>query len=128
MARTAPNRQSTEFARWLDAQLRRHELNQSGFAKKVGVSTSTVSRWMGDRLPEAAYADRIADALGADTDRVLGLIGIRPPTEPIKPDDPKVELIDLIKRADVTRYDRAKQLALTIRGWIEYDRSHPEGI
>lgn len=90
------------FGRWLRQQLRRHELTQADFARRLGTSTSTVSYWINDeRVPNPGSCDRIADLFHEDVDLVLTIAGHRPAVEPLAPDDPRRELIALLTRIDL---------------------------
>lgn len=67
---------------WLRRQLQRREMRQADLARRVGTSPGTVSSWVnGQRVPDPASCDRIADALGVDVDEVLMLAGHRPRIE-----------------------------------------------
>jgi transcriptional regulator with XRE-family HTH domain len=49
----------------LAALLKRERLHQSAFAERVGVGSSTVSRWLtGERRPSLELAQRIFDETG----------------------------------------------------------------
>lgn len=85
-------RMQETFAAWLTRQLARREMTPAEFGKKIGVPTSTVTRWINEgRRPTTRNSDLIADALGVDLDTVLALVGHRPNADP---DDPP-ELADL---------------------------------
>ena len=114
-------RESSLFGAWLEGQLRRRDLNQTEFANAVGVSTSTVSRWLGDRQPDASYADRIADALQLDVSDVMAKMGYLPASSD-DGDSPELrQIIALLRRVQLTE-DRAAGLEGTLRSWIEFDR------
>ena len=107
---------------WLQSQIDRREWTQSDFARRVGASTGLVSMWLaGKRVPSPASCDRIADVFGLPVDDVLTLAGHRPATEPIRPDDPRAELIGLVKRVRLTP-ERVWLLRQQLQGMIEYDR------
>lgn len=110
------------MAQWLRDRLRARDWNGSDLARALGVNTSTVSRWLrGVQPPAPTYCDRIADVFGVDADLVLTLAGHRPATEPLKPDDPRVRIISLLKRADLG-YGRAEGLEAMLQDWIDFDR------
>lgn len=68
-----------EFSAWLSHQLKQKGLSQSEFARRVKTSTGSVSMWVnGQRVPDPASCDRIADVLFVDVDEVLAIAGHRP--------------------------------------------------
>lgn len=67
------------FGVWFEQQLKSREMNQSEFARKLGVKQGMVSNWIrGARIPDPGSCDRIADALGLSIDEVLIQAGHRP--------------------------------------------------
>ena len=106
-----------DFADWLDRQLRRRGMSQAEFARRLETSSGTVNRWLHGaepRKPSPASCDLIADVLGVDRDEVLAIAGHRPPDEELAPDDPRRELIALVKRVRWT-----PERAGTIRALLE---------
>lgn len=71
-------RQSTTFGPWLLARLKDAGLTQGEFAERVGVSPTTVSRWVNGRVPDGSFIDQIADVLVLDYDLVSMQAGYRP--------------------------------------------------
>lgn len=64
---------SATFGAWLESKLSAARLNQREFADRIGVSQSTVSRWLRNyRVPEPASCDAIADVLLVPLDKVIG--------------------------------------------------------
>ena len=64
-ARPAPNTGSPSYAAWLSARLRAEGLTIEAAARKLDVSTKTVSRWMnGTTEPRLRDLYRIRDAFG----------------------------------------------------------------
>ncbi len=56
-----------EFHEWLQAELARRNLTNTRFAELVGVTQTTVSRWVaGERKPTRMHAFRVARALNID--------------------------------------------------------------
>jgi transcriptional regulator with XRE-family HTH domain len=67
-----------EFRDWFAHELRRREWTQADFARRSGVATSVVSRWMNlQATPEPSSCDIIADVFGIDYDFVLAKAGHR---------------------------------------------------
>src|SRR5687768_15256517 len=100
MGRKLPARDDPAFGAWLAREIKRAGMNQKEFADAAGVGTSTVSRWINGRVPDAQYCDLIADALQLDIDDVLARAGYRP-REVSNRDELKRRLIVLIERADL---------------------------
>jgi transcriptional regulator with XRE-family HTH domain len=92
------------FGRWLTAQLRRREWNESDLARRMERTPSVVNRWArGERTPNPASCDLLADVLGIDRDLVLAVAGHRPEAEPIAEGDPRRRLHALIDAIDWRR-------------------------
>lgn len=87
------------FSEWFRHQLTRREWSQRDFARRSDLAPSTVSEWYrGTRLPDPESCLKIADALNIDPDLVLVMAGHRPNIENLKPDDPRTDLIALVRR------------------------------
>ena len=103
------------FRLWLAQRLREQDLSQADFARRLGTRPNTVSGWVtGQRRPDPASCDRIADALGLDVDEVLTAAGHRPAR--YVEDDPLIrEAVALLRhlspsdRADVVTYARYRR-------------------
>lgn len=96
--RLSPDAGSLVFGTWLASEIRRRGLNQSEFAKLVGVGTSTVSRWINGRLPEASLLERIADVLVLDYDILATRAGYRPrELLEMDPDSAEAQLLPYIR-------------------------------
>ena len=66
------------FGEWLRSEIERRDLSISEFARRIGVSHGTVSRWLSaTRRPDADSAGRIARALGVPPVVVLDMLGQR---------------------------------------------------
>lgn len=103
------------FSVWLDHQLKRREWNQREFARRSGLSKSAISEWVrGTQTPDPDSCLKIADALNVDSDMVLVFAGHRPNIEELDPDDPRTDLIELVRRVQWN----AEREAL-IRGQLE---------
>jgi transcriptional regulator with XRE-family HTH domain len=115
------------FASWMQNQLLRRQWNEADLTRRLQVSSGTVSRWMsGERRPSSLSCDLIADAFGVEPDLVLTLVGHRPATEALEPDDERSHLISLLKRVKLTP-DRQIGLERTLEGWLERDRRSCSG-
>jgi transcriptional regulator with XRE-family HTH domain len=67
------------FGAWLKAQLRRRDWTQADFARRSGMTTTSVSDWINNKkVPDPASCDRIADALFLPLDDVLVAAGHKP--------------------------------------------------
>lgn len=71
-------KQSPSFGAWLASQIKLRGMNQREFAERMGVSQSTVSRWIKGRVPDGSFIDLIADVLVLDYDLVSMQAGYRP--------------------------------------------------
>jgi transcriptional regulator with XRE-family HTH domain len=110
------------FGRWLKNELRRRDWNMSDLARRINSDPSAVGRWArGDRIPDPASCDLLADALGIDIDRVLVAAGHRPNIEAIPVDDDRATIAALLRQVELTP-DRGALLKATIRAWLELDR------
>lgn len=70
--------QSPAFGAWLLSEIKAAGMTQGEFAEKVGVSRTTVSRWVKGRIPDGVFIDPIADVLLLDYDEVSERAGYRP--------------------------------------------------
>ena len=90
-----------DIASWLRHQLARREWSGADLARRLDVSTGRVSEWTsGKRRPNPRTCIHLADVLGMDPDQVLAIAGHRVHPEPL--DDPKADLIALIRQADLS--------------------------
>lgn len=106
---------SNSFGEWFAHQLKRRDLTQADFARNFGFATGVVSNWVtGKRVPDPASCERIADALNVDPDMVLIYAGHRPNIEELAPDDPRTDLIALVRRVQWNEEREA-----LIRGQLE---------
>jgi transcriptional regulator with XRE-family HTH domain len=121
MGKKAAERQQTKFAAWLASEMASHGMNQRDLAEKVGVSNSTVNRWLGSRIPAARYAERIADALLATTDEVLERAGYRPHERRQPADGERGKLVSMVRRVRLDR-TRRKILRNVLEAMLEEDQ------
>jgi transcriptional regulator with XRE-family HTH domain len=90
-----------DIASWIKRQLARRQWAAVDLARHTGLSTGAISEWTtGKRVPSTQSCLRLADAFGVDVDTVLAIAGHR--LAPLPPEDPKAELIALIRRADLS--------------------------
>lgn len=112
-----------QFATWMQGQLRRHEWLPADLARRMNVSTGTISHWLnGSRRPSSQSCDLIADAFGVDPEVVLTLVGHLPPTTEVKPDDRRAELCGLLRRVKLTP-ERATIIEGVFRSMLDHDRA-----
>lgn len=128
MEKNASARGHERFGEWLMREIRDRGMNQSEFAKRVGVGTSTVSRWVNGRKPEADLIDAIADVLVLDYDLVATKAGYRPrELLELDPDSATARLMPLIEQIDWdARPGRLEGLEFELRQMIEWDRMKKE--
>lgn len=113
---------SPAFGAWLASEVRSHGLNQGEFARRVGVSATTVSRWLKGRVPKGRYIEQIADVLLLDVDQVLTRSGYRPRDLEVDPESPQGRIMALTNRVQWTD-ERAAMIEAQLRQMIEIDRT-----
>jgi len=65
------------FGKWLADALQERRLNQSEFARRIGVSYGTVNRWIREgRIPQPATYEPMARELGVSVDEVMTAAGV----------------------------------------------------
>jgi transcriptional regulator with XRE-family HTH domain len=107
------------FPGWLVDQLRQRGWRAVELARRLGVPSGTVSRWLsGERTPTARSCDRLAEILGVDADLVLTTAGHRPASRPIPPSDSRDRIITLIERLDMSPA-QAAGLEAMLRAWLD---------
>lgn len=85
-----------DFGAWLAPQLAAKDISQSALARRVGVATGTVGRWINEgRKPLPRTIEPIAQALGVSVDEVLTAAGML--TEDNARVGPRARLLDLIR-------------------------------
>ena len=90
-----------DIASWIKRQLARREWAAVDLSRRTGISTGAISEWTtGKRIPSSQSCLRLADAFGVDPDTVLAIAGHRTASAPL--DDPKADLIAMIRRADLS--------------------------
>lgn len=90
-----------EFSTWFRWQLKRREWSQADYARRTETATSVVSYWAtGKRIPDPDSCFEIADTLGIDLDMVLIQAGHRPNIEALDPDDPRVDIIAMVRAVE----------------------------
>lgn len=68
-----------EFGLWLAGELAERDMNQTDLWRRIGVTSTAVSRWIkGDDLPGTKNCRKIADALRLDVNDVLKRAGHLP--------------------------------------------------
>jgi transcriptional regulator with XRE-family HTH domain len=115
------------FPVWLRAELHRHGLNQTEFARAVGTSTSVVSRWVNAQaIPESESVDKIADVLNADLTTVMRLAGHLPAADPIDPDDPVERICGMVRRLKPSEA-QVETLEVLLATWLRQKRDARKG-
>lgn len=114
---------NAEFKAFIRSELRRRDWVQADLARRTGVPNGTRARWLnGSRRPSPESVLRIADALDADPDMLLALVGHREDSQPIDPDDPIGRIVALLKRIDLSDPARGDGLDAMLRAWADSDR------
>lgn len=129
MSSSDADRHGRRFGAWLEAQLRNRGFNQSEFARRLGVSQGTVSRWVNGRVPDAEYIEKISDVLVVDYDVVATEAGIRPrELLNVDPDSATAQLMPLIEKIDWdTDPGRLEGVRMILEGYLEVDRRRKAG-
>lgn len=106
------------FDDWLQHQLDRRNWSSAHLAAALGVSRSTVSRWLGARrVPEPAACERMALVLGVPVDVVLREAGHHAQRDDVETElrsriqglvDHYARLVDELEETD-SRLERARQ-------------------
>jgi transcriptional regulator with XRE-family HTH domain len=92
---------------WLKSQLAAKGFTQNEFARQVGVSSSTVSRWGEGDQPKGSHIDAISDVLVLDYDIVATRAGYRPRgLMEIDPDSAEAQLLPYIRAIDWEGHER----------------------
>ena len=114
------------FPAWLRRELKQRDWTQAYFARRVGTSSGVVSHWArGTRVPSPDSCDLIADALGADLDYVLTLVGHRPTGG--GDDDPEtMGLIRMIRQVRWTK-ERRRYIRSLLEDMRDFDRAGAAG-
>lgn len=90
-----------DLVTFLEQELRRREWSSADFARRMGVSTGSVSMWMTrKRTPGPKSIERMADVLYADPDLLLSLAGHRPAIYEVDPDSREARAAHLVTRID----------------------------
>lgn len=101
--------------------MQRREWTQADFARQTGFTTGTISRWWrGERIPDPASCDLIADVLHIDVEEVLRQAGHLP--DIVEDSEVVRELIARIRRIRWTP-DRQRMVTGMLDSMIEYDKS-----
>ncbi len=112
------------FGVWLKSEIAARGMSQNEFAKAVGVSPTSVSRWINGDQPKGEHIDPIADVLVLDYDLVNNRAGYRPrELLQIDPNSPEAQLLPYIRAIDWETH--ARELALIKRQLefiVELDR------
>ncbi len=112
------------FGSWLLSKIKEAGLNQGEFADRVGVSRTTVSRWVNGRVPDGTFIDPIADVLLLEYDIVATKAGYRPRgllDEHNDPDSPEAILCGMVRRIswDPGRFE---PVVAMLRSYLDQDQ------
>lgn len=117
-----------DFGPWLRSRIIAREMTQAQFAKAIGVSPTSVSRWIkhGDQ-PKGIHLERIADVLVSDYDLVATKAGYRPKELMLEvdPNSPEGQLVPMIRQVTWTD-DYLDTVKSILKGWIDKSPSYIE--
>ena len=117
-------KQSKTFGDWLMRQIERRGMKKAHFADAIGVSRTTVGRWVEGRVPEASFIDKISDVLVLDYDYVAEQAGYRPHIEDDALEDIHVRLDPLLRKMDETDIEILIDTARSLVRGAELRRAH----
>ena len=89
------------FVAWLRAKMRQRRWTAAEVGERVGVSHSTVSRWIHGTRPTAQVVLAVAEVFGTDPDDLLALTGYRRRT-PAQDSTDLADLFAQVRAADLT--------------------------
>lgn len=115
---------TNSFPEYLARALRSREWTQADFARRMGVSTGSVTMWMsGKRRPDPASIQRIADVLFVSADDLLVIAGHRPPDDNVDPDSDLARILGMVRAIDWESHpERRDLLEGMFMGWAKDDR------
>lgn len=117
------------FPMWLRDQLTRRGMSEADLARALSTTASVVNRWVrGERVPSPESCERLADVWGLSVDTVLTVAGHRPAVGPLAPDDPRVELHDMVDRIVLGVDNREETLRGILETWLRQDRNRRQYI
>jgi transcriptional regulator with XRE-family HTH domain len=106
MSASRPETKTQQFGPWLKSQIQARGMTQGEFAQAVGVSATSVSRWIAGDQPKGIHIDAIADVLVLDYDVVATRAGYRPrELLQIDPDSPEAQLLPYIRAVDWSKHE-----------------------
>lgn len=86
---------------------------------RMGVGTSTVSRWVNGRIPDARLIERIADVLVLDYDFVSLNAGYRPEgLDGVEDDIIKREILPMLRQIDFSDDVALERVKADLDFWI----------
>lgn len=116
------------FPVWLRRQIARRDWKSAELARRAGVSSAMVSRWInGIDVPSPESCIRIAEVMNIDPDDVLGIAGHRIPDRPVPPDDPISEIARMMRRMKQSP-DRLRTIQAIIETYLETDRESHNNV
>lgn len=114
---------------WLESALLHRGLTKQEFADAVGVSRSTVYRWLEGDRPKGELIDKISDVLLEDYKVVWARMGYADAaTMEIDPNSPTARLMPLIEKVDwESDPERLEKMEMDLRWMIDRDREAKTG-
>ena len=117
-------KQSKTFGDWLMRKIEGQGMNKSRFAERMGVSRTTVGRWVNGRVPEASFIDKMSDVLFEDFDYMMEKAGYRPHIEDDALEDIHARLDPLLRKMDEADIEILIDTARSLVRGAELRRSH----
>ena len=101
MSENRSEKRNSAFGSWLRSAILARGVTQNEFACSIGVSKSTVSRWINGDTPKGEFIEKIADVLVLSYDFVDTKVGYRPKELDDEGDDiVNREILPMIRRID----------------------------
>lgn len=112
------NRNGT-FGEWLRSAIIARGMTQNEFAIAIGVSKSTVSRWINGDTPKGQFIEKIADVLVLSYDFVNTKVGYRPKELDDEGEDiVKREILPMIQKIDWSDKRAVAGVKHSLEFWI----------
>lgn len=100
MEKNRSEKRNPAFGSWLRSAIKTAGMTQNEFADSIGVSKSSVSRWVNGDIPKGVFVEKIADVLVLGYDFVDTQVGYRPKELNDGDDVIKRELLPMMQQID----------------------------
>ncbi len=101
----------TAFGDWVEAEIKRMETTPTGFARRVGVNPSLVTRWIQGVKPSTESIKKIEESLFIRDNRLMILAGHMTTDEPLPETDIRSEIADRVVKVNIDNLSNQMILA-----------------